>query len=201
MRRVLESGPWNSRGRAERHVELDTLGVDREELLVVQRDLRIQAGGERVHCLQLELVRVPRDLADRVHPFVRVDRDRREERVRQVADGAAPDVVLDTDDRLGDAVTLQLEEQHLDGVAHLLGLPCRHVLEHVAGGELEAALARRGVVAALAYERVELVHVLARLREADRGVDHPRSLRVRVRAHESSLKTRWAFSRRNFGQT
>ena len=62
-----------------------------------------------------------------------------EEVVGEVAHRAPADLVLDADDRLGDAVPLVLEEEHLDRVAHLVGLPLRHVLEHVAGGELELA--------------------------------------------------------------
>src|SRR5262249_16006037 len=91
----------------------------------------------------------------------------------------------------------------LDGIAHVVGLPLGDVLEHVARGELELAFLRRRVVAALADELVELVHVLARLREADRGIDHAAGARrfVRGRRRHDSLKTRSAFWGRNFGQT
>ena len=120
--------------------------------------------------------------------------------IGEVAYRAAAHLVLDAHDRLRDALPLVLEEEHLDGVAHVLGIPLRHVLEHVAGREFEITFLVRRVVRTLPDEFVELEHVVARLREADRGVDDAARERVLVGGHRR-LKTRSAFSRRNFGHT
>src|SRR5438132_551770 len=94
------------------------------------------------------------------------------------------------------------KEQHLDRVAHLVGLPLRHVLEHVARGKFEFAFLGGVVVRALADELEELEHFFARLGKPNRGVDDAAGDRSSEGvSHESSLNTRCAFSRRNFGQT
>src|SRR4029077_21158322 len=163
------------------------------------RDLRVQPRRERPDRLQVGLVRVAVDLAHRIHALVRVDADAGEEVIREGAHRAPADLVLDADDRLRDPVPLVLEEQHLDRIAHLVAVPLGHVLEHVTGREFELTFLGGGVVGAPADELVELEHLVARLREPDRGVDDAPVDRVLERAH--SLNTRSAFSRRNLGHT
>ena len=172
LRLVRDARPRNARGGAERHVELNALHVDRIELLVVDRDLRVQAGGERVHALEVVFLGRLVDLAQRLHAFVGIDVDAREEPVGVLAQGPLRRTVVGRDDRLPDVVPVELGEEDLDGVVHVLGLPLGNVLEHVARGEFElAAFLARAVARLLADEPVELVHLLARLREADGGVD------------------------------
>jgi hypothetical protein len=196
--------PGHTGGRAERDVELDALHVDRIEHLVVQRDLRVQARGERVHCAQLELVREAIHLPQRLHALVRVDADAREEEIGEIAHCALAGLVLDADHGLGDAVRGEDRPQHRDRVFDLVGIPLRDVLEHVARGELDRSFACGGVERRLPDELVERVDVFARLWEPHRGVDDTSGLGrgVRLRGgHRSSPNNRSAFSRRNFGHT
>jgi hypothetical protein len=59
--------------------------VDRIELLVVDRNLRVEPGGKRVHALEVVLLGCAIDLAQRLHPLVGVDRDSGEEPVGMFA--------------------------------------------------------------------------------------------------------------------
>src|SRR5690349_23707110 len=78
----------------------------------------------------------------------------------------------------------------------LHSFPTRRSSDLVAGRELEAAFAALALRVArlLADELVELVHLLARLRHADRGVDHAAGVRgvvcSRSEEHTSELQSR-----------
>ena len=171
LRRERHPGSGHSRAHADRDVELDALRVDRIELRVVDRDLRIQARRERRRGLDAQLLDRAWQIADRVHAAVRVDLEAPEEAVGVLLQGpqrigAAVLGERHAEHALLDAEAVHLLEQEPDRVVARLGVG--HVLEHVLRRELEL-VERLAVAQALAQE-------LVRPRPARKGVAIIRSI-------------------------
>src|SRR5439155_3742573 len=73
LRGERDARSGDTRADADRDVELDALGVDRIKLRVVDRNLRVEAGGECGRRLDAELLDRALQIAHRVHAAVRVD--------------------------------------------------------------------------------------------------------------------------------
>ena len=166
--------PGHARAHVDRDVELDALGVDREELLVVDRHLRVEPARERAGRLHAELLDRAGEVAHRVHAAVGVHLHAAEEAVGMLAE--RPLGVFDARRLLAggdadhgalDAVLVHQVEQALHGIR--LRLDLRDVLEHVLRGELE--LVERLVVAQVGAEEVVVVTAVG-FGKADHQVDH-----------------------------
>ncbi|CAB5026059.1 unannotated protein [freshwater metagenome] len=64
---------WNTSAYTDRNVELNTLRVDRVELLVVDRNLRVESSRECSRCLYSESFNRILELAHALHTLIRVD--------------------------------------------------------------------------------------------------------------------------------
>ena len=149
----------------DRDVEVDALLVDRVVATVVDRHLRVAAGGERRERLEVVLRLVLADLAHRAGDVVGVDLEAGDE-----ATGVALLRLLGqrtrADEPHVDAPLVHLADRDGDAVVALVEL-VGHVLEHVARGELLGGL----VVTAGRLAQVVVGLRRVRLREADHQVD------------------------------